>query len=76
MAEFKSTDFTARDGGGYLAMVEDLGLVELYANGTAGRCCFINGKQVYCLHRDSLDMMRMHYAQMIRSWQYLNEFKA
>lgn len=75
MTEFRSTDFTARDGGGYIAVVVDLGVVELFVNGKAGRCCFINGKQAYCLHRNDLEMMRLDYADRIRSWQYLNSFK-
>lgn len=75
MTEFKSTDFTERLGGGYQANVEGLGLVELYINGKAGRVCMINGKQAYCLHRETLEMMCLDYASRIRSWQYLNTFK-
>ncbi len=70
------TDWQTRKDGGYQAMVEGLGLVELYQSNTGqGRVCFINGQQHSGGWRPSLDEMKLYMNGEFHTWHYLNQFK-
>ncbi len=70
------TNWLSRDGDGYKAMVEGLGLVEIYQSNTnQGRVCVINGQQHSGGWRYNLEEMKLHMNGEFHTWHYLNQFK-
>lgn len=68
--------WSPRNDGGFLRIVDGLGLVEVYRTRQHGNACFINGKVAWSAWREPLPNMLLKINQDIRQWQYLNEFAA
>lgn len=66
--------WSQRDGGGYIANVEGLGLVEIYRD-KGGNCVDINGKRAWSAWKESQEMMKYSVADMLWNWQYINTLR-
>ena len=65
--------WTQRQPSGSMAIVEGLGLIEIYRD-KDGMCVDINGNRAWSAWRASEAMIAMSMDSYISQWQYLNSF--